>query len=91
MSEFEYMWLPRWIFTQEFIDTYNIAYLFHDDHIMVEIRKGMYGLLQAGQIAYLKLTANLATSGYVKAGLTPGLFKHKTRNTIFSLVVDDLV
>ena len=28
-------------------------------------------------------------TGYVKAGLMPGLFKHKTRSTIFSLVVDD--
>ena len=89
MDEFEYMWLPRWIFTQEFIDDNNIAHLFHNDRIMVEIRKGMYGLPQAGRLAYLKLINNLATSGYVKAGLTPGLFKHTTRNTIFSLVVDD--
>jgi hypothetical protein len=41
-------------------------------------------------LAYLKLLLdNLQSHGYVKAGLTPGLFKHQTRKTIFSLVVDD--
>ena len=89
MPEFEYMWLPRWIFPPEFITNYNIEHLFYKDRIMVEIQKGMYGLPQAGRLAYIKLLDNLATHGYVRAGLTPGLFKHKTRKTIFSLVVDD--
>jgi hypothetical protein len=89
MPDFEYMWLPRWIFPPEFIANYNIEHLFYKDRIMVEIRKGMYGLPQAGRLAYLKLLDNLQSHGYVKAGLTPGLFKHQTRKTIFSLVVDD--
>ena len=89
MPNFEYMWLPKWLFSPEFIDTYGIANLFHNDKILVEIRKGMYGLPQAGRLAYIKLIHNLKTHGYVRAGLTPGLFKFTTRKTIFSLVVDD--
>ena len=67
----------------------NIAHLFHNNRIMIEIRKGMYGLPQADRLAYIKLIDNLQKHGYVRAGLTPGLFKHTTRKTIFSLVVDD--
>ena len=90
MPDFEYMWLPRWLFSQEFIDNNNISHLFHNGRIMIESRKGMYGLPQAGRLAYIQLSDNLQKYGYVRAGLTSGLFKHHTtRKTIFSLVVVD--
>ena len=57
--------------------------------MLVEIVKGMYGLPQAGRIAYDQLVKHLATAGYVRAGKTPGLFKYITRSTQFILVVDD--
>ena len=49
----------------------------------------MYGLPQAGRLAYMKLLKHLKKGGYVRAGITPGLFKHETRDIVFSLVVDD--
>ena len=49
----------------------------------------MYGLPQAGKIAYDRLVKHLATAGYIPCELTPGLFKHKTRPISFALVVDD--
>eukprot|EP00979_Chaetoceros_neogracilis_P016968 scaffold10166_cov289-Chaetoceros_neogracile.AAC.1 len=89
MDNPEFMYLPRWIFPQEFIDEYGIEDKFHNDKILVRINKGMYGLPQAGRLAYIELIKHLSEHGYVRAGLTPGLFKHVTRPTIFTLFVDD--
>ena len=50
----------------------------------------MYGLPQAGRIAYEKLIKHLATGGYLPEGITPGLFKHTTKPIYFSLIVDNL-
>ena len=49
----------------------------------------MYGLKQAGIIAYMELTKHLDKFGYHPVRDTPGLWKHNTRATIFTLVVDD--
>ena len=49
----------------------------------------MYGLPQAGRIAYVKLLKHLAKGGYVPAGITPGLFKHPKNPLNFCLIVDD--
>ena len=56
---------------------------------MVEISGGMYGLAEAGRLAQDRLIAHLDIHGYYEAANTPCLFKHRTRSTIFSLVVDD--
>ena len=89
MDDPEYMWLPRWVFPQEFIDEHDLESKFQGDRILVRINKGMYGLPQAGRLAYVQLVKHLRLHGYERAGYTPGLFKHKTRGTVFSLVVDD--
>lgn len=57
--------------------------------ILAEIRTGMYGLPQAGRLAYIKLIKHLVIDGYVPTGQTPGLFKHLLRPVSFSLVVND--
>jgi hypothetical protein len=90
MDEYEYMYLPRWVFPIECIEEYNLHDLFDDkNRILSEIRKGMYDIPQAGRLAYMKLIKHLKKGGYVRAGITPGLFKHETRDIVFSLVVDD--
>ena len=48
----------------------------------------MYRLKQAGIIANMKLTKHLDMFGYYPVQHTPGLWRHKTRATIFTLVVD---
>ena len=48
----------------------------------------MYGLPQAGILAYRKLVQHLKDAGFIPAKFTPGLFKHTTRPISFSLVVD---
>jgi hypothetical protein len=46
------------------IDQYNLTPLVHNNSVYVEIRKGMYGLPQAGKLANNLLIEALAPSGY---------------------------
>ena len=55
MEDPEYMWLPRWVFPQEFIDEHDLESKFQGDRILARINKGMYGLPQAGCLAYVQL------------------------------------
>jgi hypothetical protein len=60
-----------------------------DGYIYLEIRRGMYGLKEAGIIAFNQLVKKLAPFGYEPMSFTPGLWRHKTKRTTFVLCVDD--
>ena len=78
------------IIPQEIIDKYALRKIVHDNGwVYLEIVKGMYGSKQAGIIANIELTKHLENFGYHPVRHTPGLWKHNTRVTIFTLVVDD--
>ena len=49
----------------------------------------MYGLKQAGIIPHRKLIKHLAPYGYHPVPFTPVLWKHDTKHTMFTLVVDN--
>ena len=51
MNRYEYMKIPVKHIPEDIMIQYNLEHLIVNDHIMVEIRKGMYGLPQAGIIA----------------------------------------
>jgi hypothetical protein len=89
MQHYEYMKIAVSAIPQEVFDAYQLSALVHHGHVYVEIRKGMYGLPQAGRIANDALVPYLAQNGYHQLEHTPGLFKHETRPILFSLVVDD--
>jgi hypothetical protein len=89
MARYEYMRLPIAIIPQEIIDEYQLLDIVHNGFIYMEIRRGMYGLPQAGIIANQLLTERLAPHGYYQCRHTPGLWRHKWRPILFSLVVDD--
>jgi hypothetical protein len=76
-------------FPEEIIQKYNLNALAVDGGVYIEIRKGMYGLNQAGLLANQLLHTRLAPFGYYPARHTPGLWLHKTRPISFTLVVDD--
>jgi hypothetical protein len=76
-------------FAEEIVDKYNLDALALDGWVHIEIRKGMYGLKQAGLIANQVLPTRLAPLGYYPAHHTPGLWLYKTRPIAFSLIVDD--
>ena len=63
--------------------------LIHNDYIYLQIRKGMYGLKQAGILANQQLQKHLEPYGYAPVRHMPGLWKHATNSVTFSLVVDD--
>lgn len=56
---------------------------------MVQIKKGMYGLKQAGRLAQERLLAHLQKHGYYQCPNTPCLIRHRDHDIAFSLVVDD--
>ena len=90
MSRYEYMKLPIDVIPNEIIEQYNLLPLVHtDNHVYIEIRKGMYGLPQAGKIANDQLKRHLEQYGYKHSTKTNGLWTHETRDTVFTLVVDD--
>jgi len=89
MTQYEYMRIPLQMLPTAIINQYNLTPLIHHNCVYVEIRKGMYGLPQAGKLANNQLIAALAPFGYHPVPLTAGLWRHKTRDITFCLVVDD--
>ena len=84
MSRYEYMRIPIWMLPDDIIEQYNLTPLFSNGFVYVEIRRGMYGLPQAGRLANDQLVKFLAPHGYTPCELTPGLWTHETRNIDFS-------
>jgi hypothetical protein len=76
-------------FPEEIVEKYNLKALSVNSWVYVEIRKGMYGLKQAGLLANQLLQKRMAPFGYYPAWHTPGLWLHKSRPIAFSLIVDD--
>lgn len=89
MERYEYMRLAIEIIPDEIIQQYDLRPLVHNGYVYIEIRRGMYGLPQAGIIANNQLVERLAPFGYAPVTHTPGLWRHTTRPIMFSLVVDD--
>jgi hypothetical protein len=89
LQRFEYMKMLLSCFPEEIIQKYNLNALAVDGWVYIEIRKGMYGLKQAGLLSNQLLQTRLAPFGYYPARHTPGLWLHKTRPISFTLVVDD--
>ena len=89
LDRFEYMKMPINLIPDEVIDFYNLRPHIKNGFIYMEIRKGMYGLPQAGILANKLLKARLAPHGYYEQQHTPGLFRHATRPIWFNLTVDD--
>ena len=89
METFEYMRIPVKDIPDIIMEQYKLEPLVHNGYVLVEIRKGMYGLPQAGIIANERLVKHLQTYEYTPTAHTPGLFTHKDRPICFCLTVDD--
>jgi hypothetical protein len=63
--------------------------LVSDDHVYIEVQKGMYGLPQADILANQLLAHRLAVHGHHQTKFTLGLWRHVTCTIQFTLVVDD--
>ena len=87
MSRYEYIKIPISIIPEEIIAEYNLRSIAHNGFVYWEIRKGMYGLPQAGILANKLLQERLEPHGYYPCRHTPGLWRHKWQPILFSLVV----
>jgi hypothetical protein len=83
LGRFEYMVINLLSLPQETIDKYDLNELAHDGRVYIKIQKGMYGLPQAGILAYELLQRSLAKDGYRPTTHTHGLWTHDTRPISF--------
>ena len=86
---YEYIKISIEILLEDIIEEYNLETIAHNGYIYCEIRKVIYGLPQAGILANQQMVRILEPQGYSQCKHTPGLWRHKWRPVIFSLVLDD--
>jgi hypothetical protein len=73
-----------------FVKAYNLNNLAtNDGTIYVKIQKGMYGLPQAGILAWNLLKKCLNQHGYHQSNITPSLWKHDWQPLSFTLCVNN--
>ena len=72
MERPEYMFLPLSYIPDEIIDEYDLHKIAKNEKVYTEVRKGMYGLPQAGILANHKLKRDLLPFGYYPCRHTPG-------------------
>ena len=68
---------------------YNLDLIVVNGYVYACINRAWYGLKQGGFIAHQDLFDHLKQHGYVRAGVTDGLFKHVTHEISFTLVVNN--
>ena len=73
MDRYKYMRIPVHMIPDVIMDLYDLHGLVHNGYVLVEIRKGMYGLPQAGKLAYDRLKLFLAPHGYAPTATTARL------------------
>ena len=90
MDRYEYVRIPINLIPDEIIQQYDLTSLQdHNGWVYMEVRKGMYGLPQAGILANDLLSQRLKEHGYYQMRHTDSLWSHTSRPITFSLVVDD--
>ena len=92
MKRFEYVKLRLSDIPDEVVKEYKLhetGKVTSDGFVYVEVRKGMYGLPQAGTLAQELLEKRLNKQGYYQSKIVPGLWLHEWRPIQFTLVVDD--
>jgi hypothetical protein len=88
-TAYEYLRIPLSMIPAHIQLLYQLADKASDNHVFAEIRRGMYGLPQAGKLANDQLQALLQPHGYTPCSLTPGLWRDANSDLMFTLVVDD--
>ena len=93
LDKYEYMSIDPAQIPQATFDKYKLATMqkTSQGNYMVRVKRGMYGLPHAGRLAMLKVTALLADAGYHECKSNKMVFKHDTRDVVFTLVVDDFL
>ena len=92
MDRPEFMRMPASNVPQSIIDKYKLEpYIDNKRNLLFEINKTLWGLPQSGLLSRTRLCNQLSKHDYLECARTPGLFRHRTRNIAFTLVVDDFL
>ena len=90
MDRYEYFRMKLDLFPEDIIEEYGLRDKVDDKgFVHCEVRRGMYGLPQAGLLAQQQLIKRLNKAGYTQSKSSPGYWKHEWRPISFTLVVDD--
>ena len=90
MKRYEYFRMKLELFPEDITQEYDLRNKVDaTGNVHSEVRRGMYGLPQAGIIAQELLQERLLKAGYRQSKVTPGYWKHDWRPISFTLVVDD--
>ena len=60
MDDADYIWVTLEYLPNKIIEAYDLHDKIHNGRVLVKIKRGMYGLPQAGKLAYDQLVDNLA-------------------------------
>ena len=71
------------------MDKYNLWGLVYNIYLYIEIRKGMYGFLQADRLANDYLKEQRDPFCFYECEHTSSLRRHKSSQLVFTLWVDD--
>ena len=85
----EYVRVQLHLLPDELIELLQLREFIERGSVLFEVNKAMYGLPNAGLISQDRLFGHLDHHGYKQSRLVPCIFRHATRSTAFSLVVDD--
>jgi hypothetical protein len=90
MDRYEYFKMKMDLFPDDVIEEYDLRSKVDDrGFVHCEVRRGMYGLPQAGLLAQQQLIKRLNKAGYYQSESSPGFWRHEWRPISFTLVVDD--
>ena len=90
MATYKYMKLEFRLISEEIRLQYKLYELVESDgYVYINIRKGMYGLKQVARLAFDNLFKLLTPHGYHPIKHHPGLWRHITRPTLFTLCVNN--
>ena len=83
------MRIPYDIIPDEIKTQYNLKDLIHNGYVYTQIDGGMYGLPQAGRLAYEDLRELLNKNEFYESVRTPGYWRHENKPISFVLIGDD--
>lgn len=89
INDFEYLRIKLNDMPEEIINECNLREKESNGWICIEIRKGAYGLPHAGVLAHKDLKKQLNDADYYEAITTLGLWRHKWRPIMFTLIIVD--
>ena len=87
----EYVRISVAVLPDDIREEFQLDQYIHNDYVLFEITKGMYGLPQAGYLAQKEVVEHLSKFDYHPAPSDPCLLRHKTNGVAFTLVVDDFL